>query len=92
MPERTEDGQWRWGNIKRKTKGELVKVVYGIWISQGKPGTWHDFWHSGNPYGKKSKKSKKKNKGTVKKESFSYSFVFPYALSLQDSFRTFSFL
>ena len=82
MPEQTEDGQWRWGNIKRKTKGELVKVVYGIWISQGKPGTWHDFWHSGNPYGKKSKKTKKKNKGTVKKESLNYSFVFPLSLSL----------
>ncbi len=80
MPEQTEDGQWRWGNIKRKTKAELVKVVYGIWIGQGKPGTWHDFWYSGNPYGKKSKKTKK-NKA-VKKESLNYSFIFPLSVSL----------
>jgi len=78
MPEQTSDGQWRWGNIKRKTKAELVKVVYGIWIGQGKPGTWHDFWHSGNPYGKKSKKKSKK---TLKKESINYSFIFPLSLS-----------
>ena len=79
MPEQTEDGYWQWGNIKRKTKGELVKVVYGIWVSQGKPGTFHDFWHSGNPYGKKSKKTKKKS---VKKESLEYSFFFPLAVSI----------
>lgn len=82
MPEQTEDGYWRWGNIKRKTKGELVKVVYGIWIAQGKPGTFHDFWHSGNPHGEKAKKKKKKNKGTVKKESLNYSFIFPLSVSL----------
>ena len=83
MPEQTEDGQWRWGNIKRKTKGELVRVVYGIWLSQGKPGTFHDFWHSGNPHAEKSKKKKKnKNKGTTKKESLNYSFVFPLSVSL----------
>jgi len=81
MPEQTEDGYWRWGNIKRKTKGELVKVVYGIWIAQGKPGTFHDFWHSGNPYGKKSSKKKSKKKQTVKKESYEYSFVFPLSVT-----------
>ena len=79
MPERTPDGQWRWGNIVRPTKGELVKVVYGIWVSQGKPGTFHDFWHSGNPYGEKGKKNKKKKrKENVKNESTDYSFLFPF--------------
>lgn len=74
MPERTEDGQWRWGNIVRPTKGELVKVVYGIWISQGKPGSWHDFWHKGDPHYSEKKKKGKKSKRVVD-ESQHYSFT-----------------
>ena len=46
MPERTEDGQWRWGNVKRKTKKELAQTVYGIWVANGKKGSFHDFYYT----------------------------------------------
>lgn len=38
---------WKWGNIERPTKGELVKVVYGIWQKNGAKGNFADFWETG---------------------------------------------
>ena len=57
MPERTEDGQWRWGNVKRKSKKELAQTVYGIWKQNGSKGSFHDFYYYG-----KSKKQLKEGK------------------------------
>lgn len=45
MPLKTSSGKWKWGNIERKTKGELVQVVYGIWKKNGSPGSFSSFWH-----------------------------------------------
>lgn len=60
MPERTEDGQWRWGNIRRKTKKELAQTVYGIWVANGSKGSFHDFYYYGDEnYSKKHKKELK---------------------------------
>lgn len=39
--------KWQWGNIERPTKGELVKVVYGIWQKNGAKGDFEDFWRTG---------------------------------------------
>ncbi len=39
--------EWKWGNIVRPTKGELVKVVYGIWQKNGSKGSFEDFWKTG---------------------------------------------
>lgn len=44
MPHKTKTG-WKWANIKRKTKGELAKTVYGIWKKNGSKGDFSDFWH-----------------------------------------------
>jgi len=44
MPHKTKTG-WKWANIKRKTKGELAKTVYGIWRKNGSKGSFSDFWH-----------------------------------------------
>jgi len=66
MPEPTNDGQWKWGNVKRKTRKELVQTVYGIWKANGSKGSFHDFYH----YGKTKGKSKKHLK-----ESRKYSFI-----------------
>lgn len=44
MPHKTKTG-WKWANIKRKTKGELAKTVYGIWKKNGSKGRFSDFWH-----------------------------------------------
>lgn len=60
MPERTSDGQWKWGNVTRKTKKELAQTVYGIWKSNGSKGSFHDFYHYG------------KSKNTIKEN---YSFL-----------------
>ena len=65
MPERTEDGQWKWGNVKRKTKKELSQTVYGIWKQNGSKGSFHDFYH----YGKTTGKSKK-HLNEIKEYSF----------------------
>ena len=46
MPHKVNGG-WRWGNIERPTKGELVKVVYGIWQKNGAEGKFEDFWETG---------------------------------------------
>ena len=43
MPHKSKNG-WRWANIERPTKGELVKVVYGIWQKNGSKGKFEDFW------------------------------------------------
>ena len=45
--------KWKWGNIERDSKQELVKVVYGIWAKGGKKGNFKDFWQTG-----KTEKSK----------------------------------
>ncbi len=39
--------KWRWGNIERDSKQELVKVVYGIWVKNGKKGSFKSFWKTG---------------------------------------------
>lgn len=46
MPHQTKGG-WRWGDVVRPTKGELVKVVYGIWQMNGANGRFEDFWKTG---------------------------------------------
>ncbi len=63
MPERTEDGKWKWGNIKRKSRKELSQTVYGIWKGTGSKGSFHNFYHYGNGF-KTSRNDK------VRKESF----------------------
>ena len=50
MPHKVSEG-WEWGNIKRPTKGELVKVVYGIWQKNGSKGKFEDFWETGKTTG-----------------------------------------
>ena len=35
------------GNIERDSKAELVKVVYGIWVKNGKKGSFSEFWRTG---------------------------------------------
>ena len=50
MPHKVEGG-WKWGNIERDTKGELVKVVYGIWQKNGSKGKFEDFWETGKTTG-----------------------------------------
>ena len=50
MPHKTSSG-WRWANIERPTKGELVKVVYGIWQKNGAKGKFEDFWETGKTTG-----------------------------------------
>ena len=39
--------KWKWGNIERDSKQELVKVVYGIWVKGGKKGSFSEFWKTG---------------------------------------------
>ena len=46
MPYKVKGG-WKWGNIERPSKGELVKVVYGIWQKNGGKGKFEDFWETG---------------------------------------------
>ena len=50
MPHKSENG-WRWANIERPTKGELVKVVYGIWQKNGSKGDFETFWKTGKTTG-----------------------------------------
>ena len=50
MPHKTKSG-WRWANIERPTKGELVRVVYGIWQRDGSKGKFEDFWETGKTTG-----------------------------------------
>ena len=46
MPYRS-GGKWKWGNISRKSKEDLRKTVYGIWLKQGKKGSFSKFWKTG---------------------------------------------
>ena len=46
MPHKTGK-KWKWANIERPTKQELVRVVYGIWVKNGKKGNFKDFWMKG---------------------------------------------
>ena len=39
--------KWRWGNIERDSKQELLKTVYGIWMKNGKKGSFSSFWKTG---------------------------------------------
>jgi len=73
MPEQTSDGQWKWGNVKRKSRKDLAKTVYGIWKGNGSKGSFHDFYHTGNEYGKP--KGKKHSKKKTVRESKLYSFL-----------------
>lgn len=41
------DGKWKWGNIERKSKEDLRKVVYGIWVKNGSKGSFSNFWEKG---------------------------------------------
>lgn len=45
--------KWKWANIERDSKQELVKVVYGIWVKNGKKGSFSDFWKHGKTDGRK---------------------------------------
>ena len=39
--------KWKWGNIERKSKEDLRKTVYGIWMKNGSKGSFSDFWKTG---------------------------------------------
>ena len=39
--------KWKWGNIERDSQEELRKVVYGIWMKNGKNGSFSKFWKTG---------------------------------------------
>ena len=45
MPIKSSSGKWKWGNIERDSKKELVQTVYGIWKKNGSKGSFSDFWH-----------------------------------------------
>lgn len=47
MPHKTKNGECRWGNLVRKTKQELIRVVYGIWKKNGGKGDFKKFWKEG---------------------------------------------
>lgn len=50
MPHKVEGG-WKWGNVERESKKELVQVVYGIWKQNGANGKFEDFWETGKTTG-----------------------------------------
>ena len=43
MPVKTSSGKWKWGNVERDSKKELVQTVYGIWKKNGSKGSFSDF-------------------------------------------------
>ena len=43
MPIKTKSGKWKWGNVERDSKKELVQTVYGIWKKNGSKGSFSDF-------------------------------------------------
>lgn len=47
MPYKASNGKWKWGNIERKSKEDLRKVVYGIWMKGGSKGSFSKFWEKG---------------------------------------------
>ena len=54
MPHKVSGG-WKWGNIERPSKEELVRVVYGIWQKNGAKGIFEDFWKTGKTTGSEKK-------------------------------------
>lgn len=50
MPYKVSGGKWKWGNIERKSKEDLRKVVYGIWMKGGSKGSFSKFWKTGKVY------------------------------------------
>ena len=54
MPYKSANG-WRWGNIERPSKGELSRVVFGIWQKNGSKGKFEDFWETGKVTGSETK-------------------------------------
>ena len=54
--------EWQWGNIKRDTQEELVRVVYGIWQKNGAKGKFEDFWKTGKTTGQLAKGEKRDSK------------------------------
>lgn len=46
MPHRVGK-KWKWGNIERKSKEDLRKTVYGIWMKNGSKGSFSKFWKTG---------------------------------------------
>lgn len=43
MPIKTKSGKWKWGNVERSSKKELVQTVYGIWKKNGSKGSFSNF-------------------------------------------------
>ena len=43
MPIKTSSGKWKWGNVERSSKKELVQTVYGIWKKNGSKGSFSAF-------------------------------------------------
>lgn len=43
MPIKTSSGKWKWGNVERSSKKELVQTVYGIWKKNGSKGSFSKF-------------------------------------------------
>ena len=39
--------KWKWGNIERRSKEDLRKTVYGIWMKNGSKGSFSKFWKTG---------------------------------------------
>lgn len=39
--------KWKWGNIERKSKEDLRRTVYGIWMKNGEKGSFSKFWKTG---------------------------------------------
>ena len=39
--------KWKWGNIERKSKEDLRRTVYGIWMKNGSKGSFSKFWKTG---------------------------------------------
>lgn len=61
MPHKSANG-WRWGNIERPSKGELSRVVFGIWQKNGAKGKFEDFWETGKTTGSASSKKSDEDK------------------------------
>ena len=49
------NGKWKWGNVERESKKELVQLVYGIWVQNGAKGEFADFWETGKTTGTSAK-------------------------------------
>ena len=40
--------KWKWGNVERSSKKELLQTVYGIWKKNGGKGSFSKFWRTGS--------------------------------------------